>query len=549
MLNVENGGAKMSSDREQPVSTADMAEVLVDPGVYDHPADDVVVLQTHISWVALVGDVVYKVKKPVDFGFLDFSTVRKRRHYCHQEVELNSRLCPEIYHGVVPIRQDGDTIKVNGKRGRIIDYAVVMQRLPQERMLDHLLASGDVDPEIIDDIARKLAAFHATSDTGPDISRFGSPRQIRQNWDENFEQTTSFIGATISAEQHSYLQEWLAASMQRLRKIFKQRQETGRVRDGHGDLRASAICAVDPICIFDCIEFNKRFRYADVAADVAFLAMDLTAKGRDDLSRRFVDRYVAESGDQGLLEVIDFYICYRAFVRGKVEGFLTADESASQADREDAAMTARSRFAQAVEAALRVQPPLMLLTCGLSGTGKSAVASALAKTFDMTVIASDVVRKELAGLAVGEHAPAEFGTGIYTDLFTKRTYREMLGRARSHLEAGRSVILDATFSSEEWRQSAGRLAEERGAMFCLVECRLDEGIARERIERRAGEGDSMSDATWEIYLSQRDTFEAVTGLSEWRHVVLDTGGSLPSTLSAADTELRRRVHPAGEASG
>lgn len=522
---------------------------LTQPDAFDHPVDDITVLQTHISWVVLAGDRVYKVKKPVDFGFLDFSTLRKRRYYCHQEVSLNRRLCADLYLGVVPIRLDGEHVRVNGSRGRIVEYAVKMRRLPQDRMLDHLLAAGGVAAADIDQIASRMARFHAEAETGPQVNRSGSSRVIRRNWIENFDQTESFIGNTISQEQFDFLRAWFEASMRRMRSTFRQRVAEGRIRDGHGDLRASAICMIEPACIFDCIEFNERFRHADVAADIAFLAMDLEAKGHAAFAELFVERYIDESGDAGLREVLDFYLCYRAFVRGKVEGFLAVDESAPANERESAADTARDRFAQAVRAARRAHPPVLLITCGLSGTGKSAVAGALADVYGMEIVASDAVRKGLAGVAPGEHAPDDFEQGIYSASFTRRTYQAMLRRASEAVEQGSSVVLDATFSSRAWRDAAARVAREYGALFLCLEYRLDESVARERINARTRSGSSVSDATWETYLNQRERFEPVAELSRWEHLVLDTGGTLDDTIVQARAMLDSRLDPRGTVKG
>jgi uncharacterized protein len=521
----------------------DIIATLMSPEVYLHPVHEVRVIQTHISWVLLAGDFAYKIKKSVDFGFLDFSTLRKRRYYCDQEVKLNRRLCDDLYLGVEPIREYAGTVEVGGRRGRIVEYAVKMKRLPEDCLLENLLAADRVTPGMIESIAVKLSHFHQTAETGPEIARFGSARAICRNWDENFEQTRDYIGSTISPFQFEYLRAWVDASMRRNRELFKRRVAGGRIRDGHGDLRASAICIQDRLCIFDCIEFNRRFRYADVAADVAFLAMDLTAKGRPDLSRTFIDAYVQHSGDRELLDVIDFYICYRAYVRGKVEGFRTSEANISPAEYAESQSIARERFDLAVEAAARSQPPVLLITCGLSGSGKSTVAGGVGDEFGMDIIASDVVRKELAGRTVTDRQPVEFEAGIYAPEHTRRTYMAMMSRARSRLEDGHSAILDATFSRREWRASALDVARDAGALFLCLECRSNEAETRRRLDARDQESGAVSEATWATYLSQRRTFEPVDELSDWQHVVLDTGAELDETIRAAARSLDARLRP------
>jgi aminoglycoside phosphotransferase family enzyme/predicted kinase len=521
----------------------DPIAALLDPRIYPHPATQVEVIQTHISWVFLAGDVAYKVKKPVDFGFLDFSTLRRRLHCCRQEVILNRRLCPDLYLGVVPIRLVDGGYRIGGRRGHIVEYAVAMRRLPQDRMLDRLLVTGQATSTMIDAIADTLARFHARSATGPAIARYGSLRAIRRNWVENFDQAAGAVGHTITRFQYAYLHAWVRATLTREHRLFQRRVQEGHVRDGHGDLRASAICVTDRLCIFDCIEFNHRFRYADVAADVAFLAMDLDAHDRPDLAEHFLRRYVADAGDPGLLEVIDFYRCYRAFVRGKVESMRAAEAEVGRAERADARRIARDRFALAVDYAGQRQPPRLLITCGLSGTGKSVVARALAGRDDLVILASDVVRKQLAGLDPATHQRRGYQAGIYSPAATRRTYRELLRRGRQLLLAGRSVVLDATFSRREWRTRAATLADQVGALFLCVECRAAEVEVCRRIAERARDPRATSDAGWETYLAQRATFEPVDELSEWQHIVLDTVGAPDAVAATAIREIDARLHP------
>lgn len=521
-------------------------DALGSAATYPHPVSTVEVVQTHISWVFLAGDIVYKVKKPLDLGFLDFTTLRKRRYYCHQEVELNSRLCPDLYLGVVPIRDVDGTIVTGGKSGRIVEYAVQMHRLPQDRILENLLVAGQATDAMIDTIAETLAEFHAGSETGPEIDRFGSPSAIRRNWDENFEQTREGVGDTITPFQFDYLWHWVQASLRRHDALFRQRIDGGRVRDGHGDLRTSAVCFDDGLCIFDCIEFNRRLRYADVASDVAFLAMDLEANDRPDLAERFIDRYVEASGDDQLREIVDFYICYRAYVRGKVESMRALDPNVLPSDRQEARRIAIDRFDQAVRTANRQQPPLLLITCGLSGSGKSAIANRLASAEGISVVASDVVRKELAGLPATGRARSPYQSGIYTPAFTRKTYRELMTRGREALDTGRSVILDATFSSREWRDRAAELARKAGALFICLECRADDTVIQQRLGRREQDHSVVSDANWETFLAQRQAFDAVDELSDWQHLVLDTGqATLDETVTRARQALDERLSPAG----
>jgi len=301
-----------------------MVEALLDPKAYPDTTQRVGLVQTQMSFVFLTDDYVYKVKKPVDLGYLDYTTLDKRQFYCQREVKLNRRLCPEAYLGIVPITQDkGDTV-VDGQ-GKVIEYAVKMRRLPLEAMMDVLLANNQVSPEMISSVAQKLVEFHQRAETNASISTFGDLDTITQNTEENFTQTEKYIGSTISREKYRHIKDYTSSFIQKNATLFHKRIADGRIRDCHGDLHAAHICFTNGICIYDCIEFNDRFRYCDVASEVAFLAMDLDHYGRADLSHAFVNAYIDMSQDNELLQLLNFYKCYRAYVRGKVESFKLDD--------------------------------------------------------------------------------------------------------------------------------------------------------------------------------------------------------------------------------
>lgn len=529
-------------------SLPELIVALLRPEAYPHPVGRVELLQTHISYVLLAGDYAYKIKKPVDFGFLNFTTLRRRQYYCQREVALNSRLCPQIYLGVVPITASRGVYRIGG-RGRVVEYAVQMRRLPQERMMDRLLAEGRLNEAMVEALAEKIADFHARSETRPAIVRYGSPQAIARNWEENFQQTEPYIGTTLSRWQYEFIRACVHSFLIRQRPLLLQRMAAGRVRDCHGDLRTSAVCYSNGICVFDCIEFNRRFRYCDAASEVAFLAMDLELRGRPDLAHCFIQRYLATAADPDLLSVIDFYQCYRAYVRGKVESFRFSESEVGEAEKAEALTTAHRCFELACRYASQWQTPLLLITCGLPGTGKSVLAHALASERGLTVIASDIVRKELAGLVPSEHRYEPFGRGIYSASFTRRTYRAMLKRARALLEQGRSVVLDATFSRRWQRALAERTARAAGALFFCLETRTDEAVVQQRLAQRREDTATISDARWEIYVAQRAAFEPVAELDDWRHMVLDTGGPVEHVLMDARAALTARLEPAGLIAG
>ncbi|MFX1512951.1 MAG: phosphotransferase [Promethearchaeota archaeon] len=325
-----------------------LVDALMKPEAYDEAVQKVELLQTHISFIFLAGDYVYKVKKPVDFGFLDFTTLEKRKYFCERELELNRRLTEDMYLEVVPISQLGDQIKIKGN-GEIIEYAVKMRRIPEDTMMSGLFEQNQVDKDLIDKLAKIIVEFHANAETGEPINKYGSLETVKFNWDENFDQTRSFIGRTITAPQFELIYQSIQTFMKENQSLFNIRIKKGQIRDCHGDLHSGNIFVADKIYIFDCIEFNERFRYSDVAADVAFLAMDLDFKNHRDLSTYFIDRYVRYSQDNDLLTLLPFYKCYRAYVRGKVIGFQLDDPNVGVVEKDQAANEAKRYFELAAE--------------------------------------------------------------------------------------------------------------------------------------------------------------------------------------------------------
>jgi uncharacterized protein len=312
------------------------------PEAYEEQPDKIEMPQTHISFVFLTSKFVYKVKKAVDLGFLDFTTLEKRQFFCKKELELNKRLCRGMYLEVVPINRS-NMIKIKGE-GETVEYAVKMKRMPQEKMMNKLLEENKVDNELVDRIAKIIAGFHSKAETNKRISEFGSLVIIETNWKENFEQTWRFVGRTISMKDFKLVRERVDDFIKRTASFFQKRAEKGRIRDCHGDIHSGNIFVADRIYIFDAIEFNERFRYSDVASDIAFLAMDLDFKGRTDLSNFLVKRYVKYSGDRELTKILPFYKCYRAYVRGKVANFKLEDPDVSGKEKKAMMKEAKTYF-------------------------------------------------------------------------------------------------------------------------------------------------------------------------------------------------------------
>ncbi len=431
---------------------------LLNPAAYPDPAQDVRLIQTHVSWIFLAGEFVYKVKKPVDFGFLNFSTLDRRRFYCQEEVRLNRRLCPEIYLDVVPLREAPGGLSFRGD-GQVVDYAVKMVRLPAERMADRLLEGGVLTPGTMEQIAVTVAEFHRRAERGGEIDGFGSLEVLRRNWEENFRQAEEFAGVTVTAADLRLIRGRVEGFMAAHEELFAERVRGGFIRECDGDLHLENICLTDRICIFDCIEFNTRFRYSDTAADIAFLAMDLEFHGRRDLAAAFLHAYREACGDSGALSLVGFYSLYRAFVRGKVESFRLKDPTIPADEKRGAEERGRRYFRLARGYALREGlPPCLVVLCGLSGSGKSAIAAELSRELGLELLSSDLLRKELAGMAPEERGVAGYDSGLYAPERSAAVYGEILARAGRLLAAGCGVIVDATCKRREDRERLGELS-------------------------------------------------------------------------------------------
>ena len=319
-----------------------VVDALMKPDAYEEPPGHVELVQTHISFVFLTENFVYKVKKPVNFGFLDFTTLEKRQFFCEKELQLNRRLCGEMYVEVTPINK-AKTIKIKGE-GKTIEYALKMKRMPQEKIMTKLLEENKVDEKLVDHLAKIIVEFHSKAETSSTISEVGSLDTVKSNWKENFDQTQAYINETVSNQNFNLIKRKIELFMNKKKALFEKRTAEGKVRDCHGDIHSGNIFVTDRIYIFDAIEFNERFRYSDVAADMAFLAMDLDFRGKSTLSDFFVKKYVEYSGDEELLELLAFYKCYRAYVRGKVLGFKLKDDGICEKEKMEAKKEAKAYF-------------------------------------------------------------------------------------------------------------------------------------------------------------------------------------------------------------
>jgi aminoglycoside phosphotransferase family enzyme/predicted kinase len=501
-------------------------EALLDPRAHPDNPKNVELIQTHISYILLTPEYVYKIKKPVDFGFLDFTTLEKRKHFCYEEIRLNRRLTEGIYLLVVMIKEsDGAFSFVESEgaatEGKTIDYAVKMKRFAEDTTLSSLILKDRVDNELIRKIARRIAIFHSEAETNDHISEFGAIDIIKRNSLENFSQTESFIGETLSKEKFDSIKDYTEGFFKKNKALFVRRVSHGLIKDCHGDIHSEHISVTDKIDVIDCIEFNERFRYSDVVCDMAFLSMDLEFLSRGDLARVLEDEYFKMTPDKGNArdgkKLITFYKSYRAYIRGKVECLKMLEEEVEEKDRIMAKLNAMRHFHLTGLYAEGGFRPMLIIMSGLSGTGKSTVAALLHKETNLGVITSDIIRKEIHDIDPDSESKTSFETGIYTKAGTEKTYATLIERGEKLLKSGRSVILDATFSKERFQKAAQLAAENANAEFQIIECVLDEEEIKKRLAKRALTK-SISDADFDIYLKQRELFESI----KEEHIKIDT---------------------------
>lgn len=519
------------------VGQAELVEALRRPSAYPFPVEEVGFTQTHGAMLFFAGERVYKVKKAVDLGFFDFTTLERRRHFCEEEVRLNAALAPGIYRRVVPITRSPQGVLRIGGDGPEEEVAVEMVRLPAERMLDRLLDAGEIDNELVNELAALLARFHADAETGLGVDEHGSPDAVARNAVENFEQTRPLAGAggAVSPGLHGYLEARAGRFLERERGLLERRVAEGRIRDGHGDLHAANICLLpDRIVVYDRIEFDPRYRCSDVACDLAFLAMDLDFRAFRAFSGYLVHSYAGLTGDAELGALLPFYKTYRAIVRAKVASLAAGDVALGQEAGEEKRREAMRYWHLA--AAYELPAPL-LLTCGLPAAGKSTAARQLAAPFEALVLRSDTRRKLLAGVPALQHAPAALDEGLYAPEMSDRTYASLLADAGRALGEGRAVVVDATFSTVRRREPFRELAAQLRAPFLVVEVTVPEEEALRRLERRAREGGDPSDADVAVYRAVRQRFEAPEELAAAERLTIDSRSGAEELAAAAIDRL------------
>lgn len=530
----------MSRRNVSAVTPERLHAFLCDPRSYPDRPKRVHVVQTHASYLVLTPRRVYKVKKPVNFGFLDFSTLQKRRYFCTREVELNGRLCPGIHLGVLPILVRRGRLAF-GADGEVVEYAVVMRRLPERWFLLEWLARGKVTPQVVDKIVATLAPFYQAQHPTREIEQWGRVAKLRISTDENFRQTEDFVGVTLTPPAFAAIRHFTACFYRTHAALFAARVREGRIRDCHGDLHLEHIhLSPSRLTIYDCIEFNDRFRYIDVASDAAFLAMDFDFHGRPDLARHFARGLSRALRDPALRRLLDFYKCYRAYVRGKVESFQHVAAGVSDAEHQGARARAERYFRLALQYAVCGSEPTVLVVMGRVGSGKSTLARALGRELGWESFAADRLRKELAGVPLHVRGSVAERRKLYAEAMTDRTYRELARKALEELRQHRGVILDATFASCRRRTRLRRLIERAGAVCCFLEVQAPTSTIRQRLAARARTAGEISDARLEDFPALARAYESPTELGPHRLIAVKSARTSEAVVAAVLKSLAER---------
>ena len=467
-----------------------LISALQDSGHFPHPVSTVKLIETHISWLLLTGDYAYKIKKPLDLGFLDFRELEARRHYCEEELRLNRRLAEPVYEAVVPITGTPEAPVVNGE-GTPQEYAVRMRQFDPEKTLDRLSERGELTPEHLDELAQRVATFHETVPALAPDSPLGDPDDLREAMVANITTALEYLEDNADRRQAQALLEWTQDTFEQQRERIQRRLAEGRVRECHGDLHLGNIALFEGrITVFDCIEFNPGFRWIDTANDLAFLLMDLESRNQPACSTRVLNKYLEQSGDFDALPLLRLFRAYRAMVRAKIALLSPAETN----DTRHQNLARYRRYAELAEHYSLIPQPWLAATTGYSASGKSRISAALAEQFNMIRLRSDVERKRLFGLRPTDSSESAQDAGIYTSEATQQTYQRLETLAHQALATGYPVIVDSAALRRDERNSLAGVAESLAVPFVLIVCEAPESVLRDRIRARTEHKGEVSEA-------------------------------------------------------
>lgn len=511
-----------------------LLNALQDPALYDHPVSGFKLMETHISWVLLTGDYVYKIKKPVNFGFLDYSSLEQRAHYCNEELRLNRRLAPELYLDVIPVRGSESSPTLTGD-GQIIEYMVKTRQFRQEDLLGNMQRAGTLTTDHIDSLARVLADFHGRIDCAALDASWGEPEQVHAPVAQNFEHIRSMLSDAEQLAQIEQLELWAHSTFQRLIPQLAQRKAEGFIRECHGDIYLDNVTMVDgKVTLFDCIEFNEAFRWIDVMSDVAFMAMDIEDRGLPALAQRFVNGYLEHTGDYAGLLLLNYYKAYRAMVRAKVALLRLSQPGIGDNERNEV-MARFQGYVNLAESYTQIPKRFGLLMHGVSGSGKSTVTSQLVEPLGVIRIRSDIERKRL----FGNDGAGKPDAGLYAPERSQQTYARLGSLAAQVLAAGYPVVVDATHLKRDQRALVRQHIEEQGAPCLIITCKAPLGTIEAWIAKRTEAGTDPSDATIDIVRHQLETMEPLDDEESQHNLTVQTDKS--QSVQELIATLRKRL--------
>jgi aminoglycoside phosphotransferase family enzyme/predicted kinase len=528
---------------EASASVEAIMAFLQQPYSYPHHPAEVRLLQTHASVVAIAPPYVYKVKKRVDLGFLDFTTLEKRKRNCEREFELNSRFCPELYIAISPISVMQGQLCF-GAEGQMVDYALQMKQLPDGYFMDQLLKAGKVTTEVLETVLAVLSTFYQKHPPSPSVSAYGNPALIRSSTEENISTLSLYLNKKTqraSLEAIAFFQDTFLRKNQAL---FERRVQEKRIQDCHGDLHLNHIHVQQGrVCIFDCIEFNDRFRYIDIASDIAFLAMDLDFNGRPDLASYIHDRMAELLHDPDMRLLMDFYKCYRACVRAKVEYIASAETEVPAPERIASRSRAKKYQRLALRYALAGTKPVVLIICGKIGSGKSGLAKKLASVLGCAYLCSDMTRKEQWGQPLYQRTSQEDRVRLYAREATDKVYKDLLSQAIDEVKAHKSMVVDATFGQSAHRAAFMQAFDELQVPYFFLEMQASDEVIRIRLAKREKYRQVMSDARLEDFLALSSAFQELAEIPAERLIRIDADLGTNEILTDVLKRIQELIQP------
>ncbi|MGC1854416.1 MAG: AAA family ATPase [Candidatus Aquirickettsiella sp.] len=488
---------------------------------FNHPTLQLELIETHVSWVLLTGKYAYKIKKPVDFGFLDFSTLKKRKHFCEEELRLGQLFASEIYLAVVPITGTIEHPQINGDTGPILEYAVKMCEFSQNNLLSALLKRGKLNVELIDQLGQLIAEFHKKTPVAPKNSRFGLPHEVYAPTQQNFEQIIPLLNNPTDLAQVKRLEIWANEQFIKHQKIFEKRKEQGFIRDCHGDLHlANIILYHNKLILFDRLEFNEDLRWTDVIADLAFLAMDLAGKNQPKFANQLINTYLQFTGDYEGLNLLAYYLSYRAVVRAKIALFRLNQKDLNDKERLDI-HNDYYNFINLAEFYTHPKKPCLIIMHGFTGSGKSTIAKNIAIECGAIQISADIIRKQLFNIPLYENSNSTPYGGIYTPQSTEKTYNKLLAIAKIVITAGFTALIDATFLFHDQRLMFYNLSKFLKVPFYILHCQTKDLKIIQRIKKRIVRNNHISEANSTILKHQKELVEPLLKSEQQYTLVID----------------------------